>query len=230
MKRYIRTSLIFALLLFTTSTSFSLPAFNDLCRSRGLPLPDKDADKIILPIEKPEIPEEPEYHEYSPRPEISEETVDYVVVLLPPMYSRTMYRYVLKDGRVFYTDVNYFPEIDNNQTDIKHTTLDKTTIATNNHKINASLKTETNTTYKTPYEYLSNMTPEQRWVIENIYTGTRWEPIEMLNRFGMYERYDPEDGNPQISQMFYFKNIDMTFMVNLLKNQIQTWRFGRAYK
>ena len=117
MKRYIRTSLIFALLLLTTSTSFSLPAFNDLCRSRGIPLPDKDADKIILPIEKPEIPEEPEIHEYSPRPEITEDTVEYVVVLLPPMYSRTMYRYVLKDGRVFYTDINYFPEITNNNED-----------------------------------------------------------------------------------------------------------------
>ena len=111
MKRYIRTSLIFALLLLTTSTSFSLPAFNDLCRSRGIPLPDKDADKIILPIEKPEIPEEPEIHEYSPRPEITEETVDYVVVLLPPIYKHTMYRYMLKDGRVFYTDVNYFPKL-----------------------------------------------------------------------------------------------------------------------
>ena len=110
MKRYIRTSLIFALLLFTTSISFSLPAFNDLCRSRGLPLPDKDADKIILPIEKPEIPEEPEIHEYSPRPEITEETVDYVVVLLPPIYKRTMYRYMRELPPLIEVAASYFLE------------------------------------------------------------------------------------------------------------------------
>ena len=70
---------------------------------------------------------------------------------------------------------------------------------------------------------------KQRWVMENIYVGTKWDLSDMVERFGNFEKYDPDRFNPKIIQMFYFEDIDMTFMVNLLKGTISTWRLGRAY-
>ena len=50
----------------------------------------------------------------------------------------------------------------------------------------------------------------------------------MVKNLGKYEKFDPTSGNPKVIQMFYFKSVDMTFMVNLLKNEIVTYRYGRA--
>ena len=66
------------------------------------------------------------------------------------------------------------------------------------------------------------------FVMEHIFVDTKWEPEAMTERFGKYERYDPSDGNPKILQMFYFKDIDMTFLVNMLSFKVVTWRSGRA--
>lgn len=66
------------------------------------------------------------------------------------------------------------------------------------------------------------------FVMEHITVGTKWEPSAMVKRFGSYEQYNPADMNPRISQMFYFKDIDMSFLVNLLSFKIVTWRTGRA--
>ena len=50
----------------------------------------------------------------------------------------------------------------------------------------------------------------------------------MVKNLGKYEKFNPDSGNTKILQMFYFKSVDMTFMVNLLKNEIVTYRYGRA--
>ncbi|MBQ7560434.1 MAG: hypothetical protein IJS99_01190 [Synergistaceae bacterium] len=52
----------------------------------------------------------------------------------------------------------------------------------------------------------------------------------MRKRFGNYEQYNPSNGNPGILQMFYFKDIDMTFLVNTLSFKVITWHSGRADK
>lgn len=71
---------------------------------------------------------------------------------------------------------------------------------------------------------------KRNFVMEHIIVGTKWESDAMVKRFGKYERYNPSDGNPKILQMFYFKDIDMSFLVNLSKSEIVTWRTGRASK
>ena len=64
--------------------------------------------------------------------------------------------------------------------------------------------------------------------MEHIFVDTKWEPEAMTKRFGKYEQYNPSDGNPKILQMYYFKDIDMTFLVNMLSFKVITWRTGRA--
>ena len=77
-------------------------------------------------------------------------------------------------------------------------------------------------------DYPPAVNNKRLWVMENIHVDTKWEPDAMTKRFGKYERYDPSTGNPRILQMFYFKDIDMTFLVNMLSFKVVTWRSGRA--
>ena len=76
----------------------------------------------------------------------------------------------------------------------------------------------------------SPLEQKREWVEDNV-TGAlpwKWNRQNMVKNLGKYEKFDPASGNPKVIQMFYFKSVDMTFMVNLLKNEIVTYRYGRA--
>ncbi len=77
-------------------------------------------------------------------------------------------------------------------------------------------------------DYPPAVNRKRYWVMKNIFIDTKWEPSAMVKRFGKYEQYNPASGNPKIIQMFYFKDIDMTFIVNMLSFKLATWRSGRA--
>lgn len=78
------------------------------------------------------------------------------------------------------------------------------------------------------FDYPPAVNRKRYWVMDNIFVDTKWEPSAMVKRFGKYEQYNHASGNPKIIQMFYFKDIDMTFIVNMLSFKIVTWRSGRA--
>ena len=71
---------------------------------------------------------------------------------------------------------------------------------------------------------------QRRWFLDNFEPNMKWNIKNMTKRFGAYEKYNPEVGNPKILQMFYFEEVDITLMVNISEGTIVTWRFGRAYK
>ena len=76
----------------------------------------------------------------------------------------------------------------------------------------------------------SPLEQKREWLEDNV-IGTlprKWDLQKMEKNLGKYERFNPDSGNPKILQMFYFKSVDMTFMVNLLKNEIVTYEYGRA--
>ena len=68
----------------------------------------------------------------------------------------------------------------------------------------------------------------QRWVESNVFGGTKWDPSSWVAKFGSWEELEVSSGNPQILKMFYFKSIDMSLMVNVLKGEIVTWQLGKA--
>ena len=71
----------------------------------------------------------------------------------------------------------------------------------------------------------------QKWVILNVSSGTTWEERFWKKKFGPWQEVDYKgDGNPDILKMYYFKSIDMTLMVNILKGEIVTYRKGMASK
>jgi len=57
----------------------------------------------------------------------------------------------------------------------------------------------------------------------------RIERLEKASDFGAV-RFRERTGNPQVLHMYYFKSIDMTLMVNVLKKEIVTWRTGLEHK
>ena len=82
MKRYI---LLFLLLI---SSCASARTFNDLYREKNIPLPDENAGKIIVSIDKPVIPQQSEEYKTLPRPVISKETVKQITIFNPPIYRK----------------------------------------------------------------------------------------------------------------------------------------------
>ena len=54
---------------------------------------------------------------------------------------------------------------------------------------------------------------EQRWVMENIYGGTRWDRSYWVGRFGEPRQLTITRLNPKIIKAYYFKPIDMTIFV-----------------
>lgn len=68
---------------------------------------------------------------------------------------------------------------------------------------------------------------DQRWVMENVYVGTRWDGFFWIERFGEPEQITTTRGNPNIIKAYYFKSLDMTIIVNELKGEVSTWRMGR---
>ena len=67
----------------------------------------------------------------------------------------------------------------------------------------------------------------QRWVIENVSMGMAWNPAEWRERFGAWEEFAATTRNPNIITNYYFDSIDMTLVVNTLKDEIVTWKMGR---
>lgn len=70
----------------------------------------------------------------------------------------------------------------------------------------------------------------QKWVMLNTEVGKRWDPAMWREKFGAWDQVELRGGgNPNIIKMYYFKSIDMTLMINVLKKEIVTWRKGLAH-
>lgn len=78
-------------------------------------------------------------------------------------------------------------------------------------------------------EAVSRKAEGRQWVMENVYMGKAWNPKTWKKKFGNWEvvKYSGE-GNPDILKMYFFKQIDMTLMINILKQEIVTYRNGRS--
>ena len=68
----------------------------------------------------------------------------------------------------------------------------------------------------------------QGWVMRNLDMDTPMRDARLVERFGRYVELPLESGNPRVLKMWYFPSIDMTFMVNVLKDEVVLWRMGRA--
>lgn len=67
----------------------------------------------------------------------------------------------------------------------------------------------------------------QRWVMENVYGGTKWDMSTWTRRFGGTTPIQVTGLNPNIINAYYFEQIDMTIFVNVLKGEVSHWRTGR---
>lgn len=67
----------------------------------------------------------------------------------------------------------------------------------------------------------------QRWVMLNVVVGTPWSTGELISRFGSWEEFPTKTRNPKIIKNYYFKSIDMTIVVNVLKDEVVTWKMGK---
>jgi hypothetical protein len=68
----------------------------------------------------------------------------------------------------------------------------------------------------------------QNWVMDNaVPIGKAWEPSKWVNRLGMWKEIPVTTRNPRIIKNYYFESVDMTVVVNTLKNEIVTWRMGQ---
>lgn len=69
----------------------------------------------------------------------------------------------------------------------------------------------------------------RRWVMLNVHMGQEWDPAFWVAKFGDWKQLEVDRGNPAIIKACYFKSIDMTLIVNVLKGEIVTWRDGEAH-
>lgn len=67
----------------------------------------------------------------------------------------------------------------------------------------------------------------QRWVMLNVITGTSWSKGDWISRFGTWETIPTETRNSRVIKNYYFKSIDMTIVVNILKDEVVTWGKGK---
>jgi hypothetical protein len=71
----------------------------------------------------------------------------------------------------------------------------------------------------------------QRWVILNVSSGMAWEPHFWKKKFGTWQEVENRgEGNPKILKLYYFKSVDMTLLVNVLKGEIVTYRQGLSHQ
>lgn len=71
----------------------------------------------------------------------------------------------------------------------------------------------------------------QRWLMENVVPGDKWDPVFLEKKFGPYLELEYlGDFNPRIIKLYYFKSIDITITVNVHKMIIDTWDIGINYK
>jgi len=68
---------------------------------------------------------------------------------------------------------------------------------------------------------------DQKWVMENIIVGSDWKPEFWRGRFGQWREFPVKTRNPEIISNYYFESLDMTIIVNILKNEVVTWRMGK---
>lgn len=78
-----------------------------------------------------------------------------------------------------------------------------------------------------PAELTAQRNENQRWVRENIIMGSEWDPELWKGRFGEWEKFPVTTRNPDIISNYYFESLDMTIIVNTLKDEIVVWRMGR---
>ncbi|MGE0083313.1 MAG: hypothetical protein AB7S75_02725 [Desulfococcaceae bacterium] len=71
----------------------------------------------------------------------------------------------------------------------------------------------------------------QKWVMMNVHSNMPYDQNAWEVKFGTWQEVEYRgEGNPNILKMYYFKSIDMTLMVNALKQEILTYRMGLKYK
>jgi hypothetical protein len=61
---------------------------------------------------------------------------------------------------------------------------------------------------------------DKRWVMENVFVGTRWNWSSWVDRFGEPQQLTTTRLNPDIMKAYYFKSLDMTIFVNELKGEV----------
>ncbi len=78
-----------------------------------------------------------------------------------------------------------------------------------------------------PAEVTAQRNEDQKWVMENIIVGSEWEPEFWKSRFGQWEEIPVTTRNPTIISNYYFESLDMTIIVNTLKDEVVTWKMGQ---
>ena len=68
----------------------------------------------------------------------------------------------------------------------------------------------------------------QRWVMENVHFGSRWDRSYWVRRFGNPQTLATTLWNPKIIKAYYFETLDLTIFVNELKSEVSHWRTGRV--
>ncbi len=76
-------------------------------------------------------------------------------------------------------------------------------------------------------EVMAQRNEDKRWIMENIIVGSEWEPGFWKSRFGQWEKFPVTTRNPDIISNYYFKSLDMTIIVNTLKDEVVSWRMGQ---
>lgn len=78
-----------------------------------------------------------------------------------------------------------------------------------------------------PAEVVAQRNEDQKWVMENIIVGSEWEPEFWKSRFGQWKEFPVTTRNPDVISNYYFEFLDMTIIVNTLKDEVVTWRMGK---
>ena len=79
-----------------------------------------------------------------------------------------------------------------------------------------------------PPEAAQQRENDQRWIMENVYGGTRWDRSYWVGRFGEPRQLTITRLNPRIIKAYYFKSLDMTIFVNELKGEVSHWKTDPA--
>ena len=67
----------------------------------------------------------------------------------------------------------------------------------------------------------------QLWVMENLWTGVKWNEQEVAQKLGAAEQIGKAT---RFRRIYYYPRSDITLIVNPYKGEITTWRIGRASK
>ena len=68
----------------------------------------------------------------------------------------------------------------------------------------------------------------RQWVMLNVEAGTPWIPAAWESRFGAWDEIPTTTRNPEVIKNYYFKSLDMTIIVNVLKQEIVAYRLERG--